>query len=119
MTPGSSMALAVSGGERRRRVRTRLRAKIEGGHNDTAGTTGAVAERVARTLSQFPELGGCEILWRFRDGVLELRGHASTYYQKQIAQVAAAAAAGVDRICNEIEVVGRAPRRDGFPEALD
>jgi CheY-like chemotaxis protein len=42
----------------------------------------------------------------YRDGVLTLRGCLPTYYLKQLAQTAVAPIDGVERIDNEIEVIG-------------
>jgi CheY-like chemotaxis protein len=43
------------------------------------------------------------------DGVLTLRGCLPTYYLKQLAQAAVVGIEGVERIENEIEIVGRSP----------
>jgi len=46
----------------------------------------------------------------YNEGVLTLRGCLPTYYLKQIAQATVARLEGVQRIVNEIEVVGTARR---------
>jgi osmotically-inducible protein OsmY len=42
----------------------------------------------------------------YHEGVLTLRGCLPSYYLKQIAQTAVSRISGVDRVVNEIEVVG-------------
>lgn len=64
-----------------------------------------VAIEIARQLSESRRFGHAKVDISMENGVVCLRGRAASYFQKQVAQVVAAAVAGVDRVRNEIEVV--------------
>ena len=67
---------------------------------------GAVAEN---RLCRHHYLALRHVSCAYRDGVLTLRGCLPTYYLKQIAQAVVAGIEGVERIKNEIVIVGYSP----------
>lgn len=65
---------------------------------------GSLSERVRRRLNQSPYYAVRRVHVEERLGVLTLSGKLPSYYQKQIAQTAAAKVEGVTRIVNRIDV---------------
>ena len=61
-----------------------------------------VAQRIFR---ESPYGSIRELQCSFRDGVLVITGRVSSYYLKQLAQIAVLHLEGVKRISNQIEVV--------------
>jgi osmotically-inducible protein OsmY len=62
---------------------------------------------VARSCLQtnpYPDVKDLEC--EYHEGVLVLRGHVSTYYQKQLAQEAVRDIQGIELVVNVVEVVG-------------
>jgi osmotically-inducible protein OsmY len=66
----------------------------------------ATADVAERRLRSHPYLALKNISCYLFDGVLVLRGCLPTYYLKQLAQAAVASLKGVQRIDNQIQVVG-------------
>lgn len=64
----------------------------------------SLSERVRRRLTQSPYYAVRRVNVEERHGVLTLSGRLPNYYQKQIAQAAAAKVEGVTQIVNRIDV---------------
>jgi osmotically-inducible protein OsmY len=58
-------------------------------------------------LKHVPELCGRSIFCQLQRGALFLRGRVDSYHMKQHAQSAIMNMDGVERVCNELEVVRR------------
>ena len=63
-----------------------------------------IAEAARECLGNSPYQAVREILCQCNLGVLFLRGHLSTFHQKQVAQETVARVKGVTQVVNEIEV---------------
>jgi hypothetical protein len=63
-------------------------------------------DRVSSALRHSPHLAGHHLRTKTRDGHVVLHGAVSTFYQKQMAQEVIRRVDGVQRIANEIVVVG-------------
>lgn len=68
----------------------------------------SVLQAANERLNRNPDLRRGAISCEFRQGVLSLYGHLSSYYQKQIAQEAVRRLDGVQRVVNHIQVVTQA-----------
>jgi osmotically-inducible protein OsmY len=68
----------------------------------------SVRELAERCLGSNPYLALKNITCEVTQGTLTLRGCLPSYYLKQIAQAAVARIDGVERIDNQIEVIGTA-----------
>ncbi len=63
-----------------------------------------IAEAAKERLQNSPYLPLRKVLCECEWGVLSLRGHLPSFYQKQLAQQAVSDVKGVSQILNEIEV---------------
>jgi osmotically-inducible protein OsmY len=63
-----------------------------------------VTERARMRLCQSPYPALRTVSCEFDRGVLRLRGHLPSFYQKQLAQEAVARLSGVTRVVNEVSV---------------
>jgi hypothetical protein len=63
-----------------------------------------IAEAAAECLQNSPYQAVRRVLCECDHGILFLRGHLSSFYQKQVAQEAVAGVRGVTHVINEIEV---------------
>ncbi len=63
-----------------------------------------IAEAANHCLRNSPYRALRGITCRYERGVLFLKGHLPSFYHKQLAQEAVAAARGVTQVINEIEV---------------
>jgi hypothetical protein len=72
--------------------------------------TPAVVEGAEIRLRSNPYLALKNVSCEFHEGVLTLRGCLPSYYLKQMAQTAVSRLDGVERIVNEIEVIGSGRR---------
>jgi osmotically-inducible protein OsmY len=71
----------------------------------------SVEEAAEGRLRGSPYLALAPVSCEHREGVLTLRGCLPTYYLKQMAQAAVEQLQGVERVQNEIAVVGRPGRQ--------
>jgi osmotically-inducible protein OsmY len=77
------------------------------------------AELVESMLRQTPQLVARSVEWRLEQGTLVLSGRVMSFYQKQLAQMAACRLPGIDRVVNELEVDHRATRHTLLPHDKD
>ena len=68
-------------------------------------------DRVSSALRHSPHLSGHHLCPKTRDGHVELHGSVTTFFQKQMAQEVIRRVDGVQRIANELVVVGAPTRR--------
>ena len=71
---------------------------------DSPGHFRGIAEAATECLENSPYQAVRRILCRCDHGILFLRGHLPSFYQKQVAQEAVAKVKGVTQVRNEIEV---------------
>jgi osmotically-inducible protein OsmY len=78
---------------------------------ETMADAAALAEAAAARLRQAPYLELRQVACAWHDGVLQLQGHVSSYYLRQIAQTLVQGLEGVEAIDNQLEVIpGRLPK---------
>jgi osmotically-inducible protein OsmY len=63
-----------------------------------------VVERAQERLRAAPYISFRDVRCEYRHGLLILRGHVESYYEKQLAQESVARLEGVDQVVNELEV---------------
>lgn len=85
--------------------------KPHGGYGMSFGPQGresssAVIQEVQYRLKKRLYTPAPDVSCDYRGGVLFLRGHSKSYYEKQMVQEAVRGVAGVARIVNNIDVVG-------------
>ena len=67
-----------------------------------------IVDRAEDCLRHHPYLAHTNVQCDYHDGVLTLRGCLPTYYLRQLAQAALGPVSGIQRIVNEIVVMGGA-----------
>jgi len=70
----------------------------------SASAAKRIVVRAMDVLQQRLDSAARQITCEYEDGVLLLRGHLPSYYEKQMAQETLRALEGVDQIINKIEV---------------
>jgi osmotically-inducible protein OsmY len=70
----------------------------------SASAAKRIVVRAMDVLQQRLDSAARQITCEYEDGVLLLRGHLTSYYEKQMAQETLRALEGVDQIINKIEV---------------
>jgi osmotically-inducible protein OsmY len=71
----------------------------------TAKKASDIAQRIAHAIERSAELDARSISVTTEDGIVRLRGTVHSFHEKRLAEKAAAAAPGISKVENEIEVV--------------